>query len=149
MFNLGAVEEWELLPQSSTTVQTMSGFCRSQRSRDRVGSDQWQRTHWFSWRHAPCLWLFGYGFTNYFQMRDFISLRPLKMVSWCADMHWICRSDVSDSLLAVLHQPCSLALYNADSGAKVWKKTYTDVLLTFSIDPFDSSRIGCEHRILI
>ncbi|KAL5022239.1 hypothetical protein ScPMuIL_001394 [Solemya velum] len=58
------------------------------------------------------------------------------------DMEWLSSQDASHDLLVVLHQPYSLILWNADTGTKLWKKTYTETLLTFAFDPFDISNVA-------
>ena len=40
------------------------------------------------------------------------------------------------ALLLALHPPNHLILWNMDTGAKVWKKSYGDALLGISLDPF-------------
>ena len=38
--------------------------------------------------------------------------------------------------MLALHPPNHLVLWNMDTGVKVWKKSYPDVLLGISLDPF-------------
>jgi len=59
-----------------------------------------------------------------------------------AEMAWLSTQDASHDLLAVLHPPHSLVLWNADTGTKLWKKTYTETLQSFCFDPFDPSRMA-------
>ncbi|XP_014675037.1 PREDICTED: WD repeat-containing protein 11-like [Priapulus caudatus] len=58
------------------------------------------------------------------------------------DMEWLSQQDTSHDLLAVLHPPYSLVLWNADTGTKIWKKTYTEPLLSVSFDPFDAANVA-------
>lgn len=58
------------------------------------------------------------------------------------DMEWLPCQDASHDLLLVLHPPYSLILWNADTGTKLWKKSYTESLLSFSLDPFSYRNIA-------
>ena len=58
-------------------------------------------------------------------------------------MEWLSAQDASHDLLAALHPPYSLILWNAATGTKLWKKSYTEVLLGLSFDPFDPTRLAC------
>ena len=60
-------------------------------------------------------------------------------------MEWLKSQDASQDLLAVLHPPYSLVLWNAVTGTKLWKKSYTEVLQTFTFDPFDTSKLACRY----
>jgi len=58
-----------------------------------------------------------------------------------ADMRWLDgRFDASGHLLAVLHPPFSLVLWDTASGTQVWKRSYAETLQSFDLDPFDPSR---------
>jgi len=58
------------------------------------------------------------------------------------DLHWLASAqDASHDLLVALHPPYSVILWNADSGAIIWKKSYTDPLTRLAFDPFDSSSV--------
>lgn len=59
-----------------------------------------------------------------------------------ADMEWVSMQDISHDLLVALHPPSTLVLWNTENGSKLWKKTYGEVLQSFSFDPFDSSRLA-------
>jgi hypothetical protein len=59
-----------------------------------------------------------------------------------ADMDWVGVQDASHDLLAALHPPATLILWNTENGSRLWKKTYSDVLLSFAFDPFDPSRLA-------
>ncbi|XP_062608661.1 WD repeat-containing protein 11-like isoform X2 [Saccostrea cucullata] len=58
------------------------------------------------------------------------------------DMEWLTYQDASHDLLVALHPPYSLILWNADTGTKLWKKSYTEPLLAFSFDPFSSKNVA-------
>ncbi|XP_056005072.1 WD repeat-containing protein 11-like [Ostrea edulis] len=58
------------------------------------------------------------------------------------DLEWLTYQDASHDLLVVLHPPYSLVLWNADTGTKLWKKSYTEPLLSFSFDPFNSKNVA-------
>ena len=59
-----------------------------------------------------------------------------------ADMDWVGAQDASHDLLAALHPPSTLILWNTENGSRLWKKTYSDILLSFAFDPFDPSRLA-------
>jgi len=59
-----------------------------------------------------------------------------------ADMDWVSIQAASHDLLAALHPPSTLVLWNTENGSRLWKKTYSDTLLAFSFDPFDPSRLS-------
>lgn len=61
-------------------------------------------------------------------------------------MEWLGEQDASQDLLLVLHPPACLILWNAESGTKLWKKTYGETLYKFVIDPFNSSNIACSYE---
>ncbi|KAK3585480.1 hypothetical protein CHS0354_003328 [Potamilus streckersoni] len=58
------------------------------------------------------------------------------------DLEWLGTQDASHDLLAALHPPYSLVLWNADTGTKLWKKSYTEVLISFSFDPFNQRNMA-------
>ncbi|KAL3863810.1 hypothetical protein ACJMK2_005541 [Sinanodonta woodiana] len=58
------------------------------------------------------------------------------------DLEWLGTQDASHDLLAALHPPYSLVLWNADTGTKLWKKSYTEILLSFSFDPFNQRNMA-------
>ena len=60
------------------------------------------------------------------------------------DLHWMWTQDASHDLLAALHAPSSLVLWNADTGTKLWKKTFQESLLCFAFDPFSPSKVTCK-----
>ena len=64
-------------------------------------------------------------------------------------MEWLPTQDASRDLLAVLHPPYNLIVWNADTGTKLWKKSYTDVLNGFSFDPFDPYRLACKYTCVL
>ncbi|XP_071485424.1 WD repeat-containing protein 11-like [Diadema antillarum] len=57
------------------------------------------------------------------------------------DLQWLATQDASHDLLVALHPPYSVVLWNADTGTKLWKKTFTDTLHCLAFDPFDSSNL--------
>ena len=64
------------------------------------------------------------------------SNRPVLTIDWLDSL----QSATRDLLVAV-HPSYSLVMWNAATGNKLWKKTYTSELYSFSLDPFDASRI--------
>jgi WD repeat-containing protein 11 len=61
-------------------------------------------------------------------------------------MSWV-RNSNGVYVLAALHQPYSLIIWDTANKTKLWKKTYTENLLSFSIDPFNHSRLACKNFI--
>ncbi|XP_059139612.1 WD repeat-containing protein 11-like [Physella acuta] len=57
-------------------------------------------------------------------------------------MQWLSNQDACRDLLVCLHPPYSLILWNADTGTKLWKKSYTENLLSFTFDPFSSKNLA-------
>ena len=57
------------------------------------------------------------------------------------DLHWLWTQDASHDLLAALHAPSSLVLWNADTGIKLWKKTFQESLICFAFDPFSPAKV--------
>ncbi|XP_038045535.1 WD repeat-containing protein 11-like isoform X5 [Patiria miniata] len=58
------------------------------------------------------------------------------------DLEWLSTQDASHDLLVALHPPYSIVLWNADTGIKLWKKTFTDNIISMTFDPFDSSNLA-------
>lgn len=58
------------------------------------------------------------------------------------DLQWLSNQDASHDLLVALHPPYSMILWNADTGTKLWKKSYTETLLSFSFDPFHHRNVA-------
>ncbi|KAK7110591.1 WD repeat-containing protein 11-like [Littorina saxatilis] len=57
-------------------------------------------------------------------------------------LEWLRNQDASRDLLLALHPPYSLILWNADTGTKLWKKSYTETLLSFTFDPFNGKNLA-------
>lgn len=57
-------------------------------------------------------------------------------------LEWLRNQDASRDLLLALHPPYSLILWNADTGTRLWKKSYTENLLSFSFDPFNGKNLA-------
>lgn len=57
-------------------------------------------------------------------------------------LEWLRNQDASRDLLLALHPPYSLILWNADTGTRLWKKSYTETLLSFSFDPFNGRNMA-------
>lgn len=58
-------------------------------------------------------------------------------LAWCDG-----RYENTGHLLAALHPPFALVLWDTSTGAPVWRKTYTETLQGFDFDPFDASRLA-------
>ena len=52
------------------------------------------------------------------------------------------RWDSAGHLLAALHAPFAFALWDTASGAKVWRKTYTETVQGFDFDPFNAANVA-------
>ncbi|GAB6023246.1 WD repeat-containing protein 11 [Chamberlinius hualienensis] len=69
------------------------------------------------------------------------------------DMQWlnVNMMDGAHELLAALHPPYSFIIWNTRTGTKLWKKTYTESLLSFTFDPFCSSNVAflCKDSLLL
>lgn len=59
-------------------------------------------------------------------------------------MQWLWNQDASRDLLLAVHPPNYIVLWNADTGTKLWKKSYAENILSFSFDPFDPSHLACK-----
>ncbi|KAJ8248191.1 hypothetical protein GJAV_G00239350, partial [Gymnothorax javanicus] len=58
------------------------------------------------------------------------------------DMDWLWSQDASRDLLLAVHPPNYIVLWNADTGTKLWKKSYAENILSFSFDPFDPCNLA-------
>ena len=63
------------------------------------------------------------------------------------DLEWLATQDACHDLLVVLHAPSSMILWNADTGTKLWRKTFQESLLCFAFDPFMPSNVTCKFTI--
>lgn len=63
-------------------------------------------------------------------------------------MQWLWNQDASRDLLLAVHPPNYIVLWNADTGTKLWKKSYAENILSFSFDPFDPSRLACKFACI-
>ena len=64
------------------------------------------------------------------------------------DVQWLWNQDASRDLLLAIHPPNYIVLWNADTGTKLWKKSYADNILSFSFDPFDPSHLTCKYNFV-
>ncbi|KAM4703755.1 WD repeat-containing protein 11 [Rhinophrynus dorsalis] len=58
------------------------------------------------------------------------------------DMQWLWSQDASRDLLLAVHPPNLIVLWNADTGTKLWKKSYAENILSFSFNPFEPSQLA-------
>ncbi|XP_037068815.1 WD repeat-containing protein 11-like [Pollicipes pollicipes] len=67
-----------------------------------------------------------------------------------ADMSWVYHVDGCGHLLLAAHPPSSLVLWDTDSGNKIWKKTFTEQIVSFDFDPFDPRKLAllCPNALL-
>ncbi|XP_048448926.1 WD repeat-containing protein 11-like [Rhincodon typus] len=57
-------------------------------------------------------------------------------------MEWLWNQDASRDLLLAVHPPNYIVLWNADTGTKLWRKSYAENILSFSFDPFELSNLA-------
>jgi hypothetical protein len=60
------------------------------------------------------------------------------------DMEWVSGFDNGEQMLAALHPPYALVIWDIRNKTKLWKKTYTETLMSFSFDPFAPSKLACK-----
>eukprot|EP00795_Rhopilema_esculentum_P012339 gene12339-2990_t len=53
------------------------------------------------------------------------------------EMHWLKNIDAPNSLLLVLHAPGQLVLFNTETNVRLWRKAFSEPLVSFALDPFD------------
>ena len=58
-------------------------------------------------------------------------------------MEWVPGME-NELMLAALHSPYFLIIWDIKKQSKLWKKSFTDTLLSFNFDPFDGSKISCN-----
>lgn len=70
--------------------------------------------------------------------------------SSATSMAWLTGYDEGNHLLLTLHPPYSIVLWDTLSGCKIWKKTYTESLVAFDLNPFEANKIAfqCTDCIL-
>jgi len=61
-----------------------------------------------------------------------------------ADMEWVPGFDSGEHMLAALHPPYSLVIWDTKKKTKLWKKSYTETLVSFNFDPFTPSKLACK-----
>jgi len=61
-----------------------------------------------------------------------------------ADMEWVPGFDSGEHMLAALHPPYSLVIWDTRKKTKLWKKSYTETLVSFNFDPFTPSKLACK-----
>ncbi|XP_053654760.2 WD repeat-containing protein 11 isoform X1 [Cherax quadricarinatus] len=62
--------------------------------------------------------------------------RPIQELEWLGGM------DGSEHLLAALHPPYSLVIWDTRHNNKLWKKSYTETLTAFHFDPFHFNKMA-------
>lgn len=80
---------------------------------------------------------------KYFYLIDYNFFRIFSELAWVND--W----DGNNHVLAALHPPYSLILWDTRIGTKLWKKTYTEPLQSFCFDPFHPSKMACKSANLV
>ncbi|CAH0382935.1 unnamed protein product [Bemisia tabaci] len=65
-------------------------------------------------------------------------------------LEWIRTNNKKDLILAALHAPYFLVLWDVNKKTKMWKQNFPHTLVSLSIDPFDSTRLAflCTDGIL-
>uniref|UniRef100_A0A8D8RS64 WD repeat-containing protein 11 n=2 Tax=Cacopsylla melanoneura TaxID=428564 RepID=A0A8D8RS64_9HEMI len=76
--------------------------------------------------------------------------KPILGMAWTSQSHTYRSSSSLLPPLAALHSPYSLVIWDMNKGVRLWRKVFTDTLLSFDIDPFDSTRLAfqCPDCIL-
>jgi WD40 repeat protein len=64
-------------------------------------------------------------------------------------LEWVPHYDETENYVAALHPPYSLVIWDALSGNKVWKKSYTESLIAMDFDPFSANRMACKYEHLM
>lgn len=66
------------------------------------------------------------------------------------DMEWVSGFNNGEQMLAALHPPYALVIWDIRNKTKLWKKTYTETLVSFSFDPFAPSKLAflCSDCLL-
>ncbi|XP_063852322.1 WD repeat-containing protein 11-like isoform X2 [Scylla paramamosain] len=66
------------------------------------------------------------------------------------ELEWLGGVDGSEHLLAALHPPYSLVLWDTRHSTKVWRKSYTEPLTLFHFDPFHINKMAflCSGCVL-
>ena len=59
-------------------------------------------------------------------------------------MEWLRRHEVSNDLMLILFSPNMLVLVNADTGVRLWKKSFNENVMSLAVDPFDGSHMTSE-----
>ncbi|KAI5748459.1 hypothetical protein M8J77_025794 [Diaphorina citri] len=93
------------------------------------------------------LWDVEAGITEHVVQDD---KKPILGMAWTAQPSTY-RSDTAPlPPLAALHSPYSLVIWDMNQGLKLWRKVFTDTLLSFDMDPFDPTRLAfqCPDCIL-
>ena len=62
--------------------------------------------------------------------------QPVQQLSWLEP-----GLEKTDHLLLAVHPPNHAVLWNTQTGARVWKKSYPETILGFDFDPFDHQKI--------
>ena len=61
-------------------------------------------------------------------------------------MMWVHHFDQSEKYLVAIHPPHSVVVWDASSGTKLWKKTFSEQLVAMDIDPFNPTRLACTKH---
>ena len=64
-------------------------------------------------------------------------------------MHWLKNIDAPNSLLLVLHAPGQLVLLNTETNVRLWRKSFSEPLVSFALDPFDAQSMARKYALLI
>ena len=98
-----------------------------------------------------CSWHYTHPICSFcgMQTQAYEKSYDVLLFMYVAALEWLRNQDASRDLLVALHPPYTLILWNADTGTRLWKKSYTETILSFSFDPFNSKNIACELLTLI
>ncbi|XP_065071327.1 WD repeat-containing protein 11-like [Rhopilema esculentum] len=65
------------------------------------------------------------------------------------EMHWLKNIDAPNSLLLVLHAPGQLVLFNTETNVRLWRKAFSEPLVSFALDPFDPQSMARKYAFSI
>ncbi|CAG0912849.1 unnamed protein product [Notodromas monacha] len=64
-------------------------------------------------------------------------------------LEWVPHFDETENLIAALHPPYSVVVWDALSGNKIWKKSYTEQLIGMDFDPFSAARLASRPGVVL
>lgn len=65
------------------------------------------------------------------------------------EMYWMHRTESFIGCLMVLHSPGLFVLLNTETGARLWRKSFNEPLVSFALDPFDAQNMAGMIKLII